>query len=48
MMKKTITIILLVSLLLPAGCSHTTEGSHGSSDDATVSANESSETIMLL
>ena len=24
-MKKTITIILLVSLLLPAGCSHTTE-----------------------
>ena len=45
MMKKTITIILLVSLLLPAGCSHTTEGSHGSSDDAAVSANESAETI---
>ena len=45
MMKKTITIILLVSLLLPAGCSHTTEVSHGSSDDAAVSANESSETI---
>ena len=48
MMKKTITIILLVSLLLPAGCSHTTEVSHGSSDDATVSANESAETIMVL
>mgnify|MGYP004660731897 FL=1 len=47
-MKKTITIILLVSPLLPAGCAHTTEVSHGSSDDATVSANESSETIMLL
>ena len=45
MMKKTITIILLVSLLLPAGCSHTTEVSHGSSDDAAVSANESAETI---
>ena len=48
MMKKTITIILLVSLLLSAGCSHNTEVSHGSSDDAAVSANESSETIMVL
>ena len=45
MMKTTITIILLVSLLLSAGCSHTTEVSHESSDDAAVSANESSETI---